>query len=198
MIDVESLAYTHWNYIVGALMRRGASPEDADDIAQSILLYLWRKRHTLKVRDISSLLPVIITTHHNMHIRYEKSRGLSRCEDIDLHHSSLPEPSYEMDDTLALPLLKENIQQTLLKFSSTQRTYFKLFYLRQESLTTHAKRFQINYTTVKRRAHRARDEFITHFNMEMSGDGTWRRYKGGASLRRKLHEAKTRVGQRAA
>ncbi len=130
------------------MMRKGASPEQAEDLVQETMISVWSKA-SLYVHDRGSVTTWIFTIARNLRIdrlRREKANLFSDMEDFDA-------PSDDVSAEVALGRFQEDglVSKALQQIPEEQRQLLILSYVENIPQSEIAKRLQIPLGTVKSR-----------------------------------------------
>ena len=143
------MLYDHFGpRIKGFLIRGGANPQVAEDIAQEAMLSIWRKASYFDPSKASASTWVF-TIVRNLRID-----GLRRDKRAAVYASAMPEeiePEIQPDEALNLMQRQKHVQEALKQLPSEQLEVVKLSFVEGKPHSDISESLQIPLGTVKSR-----------------------------------------------
>lgn len=131
------------------MMRQGADPAMADELAQETLLAVWNKA-ALYSQDKGSPANWIFTIARNL--RIDRLRRETVWQELTDHHAETMEaPGVAPDDAMSLSQRQQRVQKALSTLPEEQRQVLILAYVEALPHSEIAKRLSLPLGTVKSR-----------------------------------------------
>jgi RNA polymerase sigma-70 factor (ECF subfamily) len=131
------------------MMRQGANPALADELAQETLLTVWNKA-ALYSRDRGSPTNWIFTIARNL--RIDRLRRETVWQELTDHHAeTLEAPTVAPDDAMSLTQRQQRVQKALATLPDEQREVLVLAYVDALPHSEIARKLSLPLGTVKSR-----------------------------------------------
>ncbi len=155
----------YWEKMASYAIRLTKSEEEAADIVQEIFVSLWNRRNILVIK--STLGAYLIRSTRNLCLRYIE-RNINTCDFLDKITEQAVDNSLNIEESISLKELQENIDLGIAKLPKKMREVYLLS--RDEQLSYHeiAKKLNIAEGTVKKQVSNALKIIADSLNGKLS------------------------------